>query len=64
MRITLLQLPSLLFPQEFSLEIQTLRSEGIPNYKMVINTPDNIEKEYLLISDGKNGNPNIEYVIK
>lgn len=50
--------------KEFSLELQTLRSEGIPNYKIVINSPNNAEKEYLLISDGKNGNPNIEYIIK
>lgn len=50
--------------KDFSIELQVIRSEGIPNYKICISLLNGNEKEYFLSYDGMNGNPNIEYVLE
>ena len=48
--------------KDFTIALQAIRPEGILDYKILISLPNGLVKEYFLSYDGKNGNPNIEYV--
>lgn len=50
--------------KDFALELQAIRPEGMPNYKLQIKLPDGTEKEYYISYNGKDGNPNLEYILK
>lgn len=50
--------------EDFCLELQAIRPEGIPNYKISILLPNSIQKEYIFSYNGKDGNPNLEYIIE
>ncbi|MEA4988822.1 MAG: hypothetical protein VB095_12260 [Anaerovorax sp.] len=50
--------------KDFCLELQAIRPEGIPNYKISIGLPNDLQKEYIFSYDGKDGNPNMEYILE
>ncbi|MBN7773127.1 hypothetical protein [Clostridium aminobutyricum] len=50
--------------KDFAMELQAIRPEGLPNYKLLIQLPNGTEKEYFISYNGKDGNPNLEYILK
>ncbi|WP_206457927.1 hypothetical protein [Anaerovorax sp. IOR16] len=50
--------------KDFCLEFRAIRPEGIPNYKVSIGLPNGIQKEYIFSYNGKDGNPNMEYILE
>jgi hypothetical protein len=48
-------------PNNFVLDAKVTRAEGIPQYKMLVYTPD-ASAEYIFSYNGKDGNSELEYI--
>lgn len=50
--------------KDYALELQAIRPEGAPNFMVQITTPSGTKVESYISYNGKDGNPNIEPILK